>query len=91
MFDLTSEFGDIYEGHVIRINNEKLVLLLASAHHSNIKLTRFADFNEMTPDPAHIDASMDPVSTHLCLYHATVTTTMNLEIDDRAMGCQARP
>ena len=90
MFDLTSEFGDIYEGHIVRMNNERLVLLLASAHHSSIKLTRFADLNETTPDPAHIDARTDPVSIHLCLWQPTDTITLTLAINDRGMDRQAR-
>lgn len=39
MFGLTSTYGDIYEGHIIRMNKEKLVLLLASAHHSHIQFS----------------------------------------------------
>lgn len=38
MFELTSEFGDIYEGHIVRLNKEKLVLLLASTYHTYAKL-----------------------------------------------------
>ncbi|CAF0888177.1 unnamed protein product [Adineta ricciae] len=47
MFDLTSTFGDLYEGHVIRINNDKLILLLASVHHSHVK---FAQVDTDPPD-----------------------------------------
>jgi hypothetical protein len=66
MFDLTSDFGDIYEGHIIRIkheenNEEKLVLLLASASHSNVKLTPLKDLENISADPANLDARLDPV------------------------------
>ena len=65
MFDLTSEFGDIYEGHIIRINKEKLVLLLASAYHSNIQLNQSEDLrNDLDDDLAHLDSQLDPVYIH---------------------------
>lgn len=56
MFELTSTFGDIYEGHIVRINNDKLVLLLASTYHSNVKLS------QITNDPANIDNKTDKVN-----------------------------
>ena len=54
MFGLTSVFGDIYEGHIIRINKNKLVLLLASAHHSHIKLSRAENLANIPDEPVHI-------------------------------------
>ncbi len=62
MFELTSEFGEIYEGHIIRINKEKLVLLLASTHHSDIKLAQSED------DPANLDAKIDQVYIYIYIY-----------------------
>ncbi|UJR22823.1 hypothetical protein I4U23_025853 [Adineta vaga] len=57
MFELTSTFGDIYEGHIIKINKDKIVLLLASTYHSNIKLSQVAN------DPTNIDTKTDQQST----------------------------
>ncbi|CAF4265277.1 unnamed protein product, partial [Rotaria sp. Silwood2] len=63
MFELTSEFGDIYEGHIIRINNEKLVLLLASTYHSDIKLTQSDDFKNIINDSTNFDVRINSQST----------------------------
>ena len=64
MFDLTSAFGDLYEGHIIRINNDKLILLLASAHYSHVK---FAQMNtDPTDNMAHISQVGVFVRSHLC-------------------------
>ncbi|CAF0769866.1 unnamed protein product [Adineta steineri] len=57
MFELTSEFGDIYNGHIIRINKDKLVLLLASTHYSDMKITQTKD------DLANVDAKSEQQST----------------------------
>ncbi|CAF1222036.1 unnamed protein product [Adineta ricciae] len=57
MFDLTSAFGDLYEGHIIRINNDKLILLLASAHHSHVK------FAQVDTDPSDNTAHTSQQST----------------------------
>ena len=51
MFELTSEFGEIYEGHIIRINQEKLVLLLASTNHSYIKLSQIDNLENPLDEP----------------------------------------
>jgi hypothetical protein len=51
MFELTSEFGDIYEGHIIRINKEKLVLLLASTYHSHIKFSQCENLENIPDEP----------------------------------------
>jgi hypothetical protein len=51
MFELTSDFGEIYEGHIIRINKQKLVLLLASADHSDIELARPTNLNYINESP----------------------------------------
>ncbi len=51
MFELTSEFGDIYEGHIIRINKEKLVLLLASTYHSRIKFSQSKNLKNIIDQP----------------------------------------
>lgn len=54
MFELTSEFGDIYEGHIIRINQEKLVLLLTSTYHSHIKLSQPKNLKNIPDEPVNI-------------------------------------
>ena len=74
MFELTSDFGDIYEGHIIRIKNEennqeKLVLLLASARHSDVKLTPLKDLENIIADPANLDATSDPVYVYFESHH----------------------
>lgn len=50
MFELTSEFGDIYQGHIIRINQEKLVLLLSSTFHSYIQLSQPSNLENITDE-----------------------------------------
>ncbi len=57
MFELTSEFGDIYEGHIIRINNDKLVLLLASTYHSHIQFSHSKNLENIIDEPVdnHIE------------------------------------
>ncbi|CAF3669561.1 unnamed protein product [Rotaria sp. Silwood1] len=62
MFELTSEFGDIYEGHIIRINKKKLVLLLASTYHSNIKLVQSHDFKNIINDSTNLDIGINSQS-----------------------------
>ncbi len=54
MFELTSDFGEIYEGHIIRINKQKLVLLLASADYSDIKLAQPNEIKTMNENPVSI-------------------------------------
>lgn len=53
MFGLTSAFGDIYEGHIIRINGDKLVLLLASAHHSHIQFSLPSNLPDIPDEPVN--------------------------------------
>lgn len=54
MFGLTSTYGDVYEGHIIRMNKEKLVLLLASAHHSHIQLSSPVNLKSIPAEPVDI-------------------------------------
>ena len=54
MFGLTSAYGDIYEGHIIRMNKEKLVLLLASANHSHIQLSSPVNLKNIPEEPVDI-------------------------------------
>lgn len=64
MFQLRSDYGDLYEGHLIRIDDEnsirqRTILLLASTFHADMKLTSLK--NLTLDDPAHLDARIDPV------------------------------
>ncbi|CAF4638904.1 unnamed protein product [Rotaria magnacalcarata] len=59
MFDLTSEFGDLYEGHIIRINKEKLVLLLASTYYSDVKLAQSEDLEQIINNSIAFDTKMN--------------------------------
>ncbi|CAM4915049.1 unnamed protein product [Rotaria socialis] len=63
MFDLTSEFGDLYEGHIIRINKEKLVLLLASTYYSDVKLAQSEDLEQIINNSIAFDTKINSQST----------------------------
>ena len=50
MFQLRSDYGDLYEGHLIRIDDEnsirqRTILLLASTFHADMKLTSLKKFD----------------------------------------------
>lgn len=67
MFDLTSDFGDIYEGHILRINHDKLTLLLSSTDHSYIKLSSAKHIEHLVDKPVGIfeDLVLDQVRKYL--------------------------
>lgn len=64
MFELTTAFGDIYEGHIVRINQSKLVLLLSSTYHSDVKLARFKNCKEIMNNSINVDNTINSVHTY---------------------------
>lgn len=72
-YQLMSDYGDLYEGYVLRIRHEhpdreKYVLFLASTFHTNVKL---ASIEEWTmDDPAQLDARLDSVRILSELFHS---------------------
>lgn len=77
MFELTSDFGDIYEGHILRINSDKLIMLLSSTDHSYIKLSSSNHIPNMIDKPVGVFEEF--ILEHVRKY---LQTNANESVDD---------
>jgi hypothetical protein len=66
MFGLTSSFGSLYEGHIIRLKTDtndqtRFVLLLASTHHVHVQPILSDDLLVEFNQQAHAQVRLDSV------------------------------